>query len=246
MTTATKAGKQADGQRDAPADQGAGQQVAAGIVGAEAGNSAAGSSALMTSVCVRRGLLVDLGSRRRGRSGRDSGDCAVVDLGRAEVNGGENPLAFRSATRSTAARMRLTTSSAAASIMSRPSDRRRGSAACARSPGRWCTDAARTTARRCRRADHERKDRRLTRRRAVGLEPRPGIGHRSERPADRVAEDQPRCSVIAHPRVDDGVEDVDDQVEDDGEDGDHHDRAHHQRVVAVERGIDEIAADARG
>ena len=47
-------------------------------------------------------------------------------------------------------------------------------------------------------------------------------------------------SIIAHPRINDGIEEIDDEVEDDGEDCDDHDRAHHQCVVAVEGGIDEI------
>jgi hypothetical protein len=53
------------------------------------------------------------------------------------------------------------------------------------------------------------------------------------------------ASVIAHPRIDDRIEQIDDQIEDDREHGDHHHRAHHQRIIAVEGGIDEIAADAR-
>ena len=45
-------------------------------------------------------------------------------------------------------------------------------------------------------------------------------------------------------RVEQRVEHVDDEVEDEHEDGDDDDRAHHQRVVAVERALDEVAADA--
>ena len=42
------------------------------------------------------------------------------------------------------------------------------------------------------------------------------------------------ASVIAHPRIDNRVEQVDDQVEGDDEDRDHHDGAHDERVVAVQ------------
>ena len=49
-------------------------------------------------------------------------------------------------------------------------------------------------------------------------------------------------SVISHPRIDDGIKDIDEEIEDYGEYRDHHDRTHDERVVAVERCIDEIAA----
>src|SRR5690348_9275868 len=52
-------------------------------------------------------------------------------------------------------------------------------------------------------------------------------------------------SVIAHPRIDDGIEDVDDEIEENGEDRDQDHRAHHQSVVAIERSFDKVAPDAR-
>src|SRR6187549_3177105 len=63
----------------------------------------------------------------------------------------------------------------------------------------------------------------------------------NERPATGLST---TTSVIAHPGINDGVEQVDDKVEQDGEYRDDHDSAHDQRVVAVKRCIDEIAADA--
>src|SRR5688572_8705190 len=63
----------------------------------------------------------------------------------------------------------------------------------------------------------------------------------SERP---LIDTRAATSVIAHPRVDGGVEDVDDEVEQNGEHGDDNHRSHDQRVVPVEGALDEIAADA--
>src|SRR5919106_456436 len=52
-------------------------------------------------------------------------------------------------------------------------------------------------------------------------------------------------SVIAHPRIEERIEDVDDQIENDNEYGNDDHRSHHQRVIAAKRTLDEIAADAR-
>src|SRR5262245_31769336 len=51
-------------------------------------------------------------------------------------------------------------------------------------------------------------------------------------------------SVIAHPGIDYGVEKVDDEIEQDGEDRDHDHRSHHKGVVAVEGGEHEVAPNA--
>src|SRR5262249_5917376 len=51
--------------------------------------------------------------------------------------------------------------------------------------------------------------------------------------------------VIAHPRIEHGVEEVDDEVEDDYEYRDENHGAHHQRVVAVDGTENEVTADAR-
>src|SRR5262245_24884307 len=52
-------------------------------------------------------------------------------------------------------------------------------------------------------------------------------------------------SVIAHSWIDDGIENVNDEVEYNGEDGDDHHRSHDQRVVPVQGRLDEITPDAR-
>src|SRR5690349_883335 len=64
----------------------------------------------------------------------------------------------------------------------------------------------------------------------------------SERPALPTGR---AASVISHSRVDDSIEDIDDEIEDDGEDCNHHNGAHYERVIAVQCRVDKIAADAR-
>ena len=43
-----------------------------------------------------------------------------------------------------------------------------------------------------------------------------------------------RASIVSNARVDHRVEDVDDEIEEENEDGDDHDGAHDERVVAVQ------------
>src|SRR5438067_1234465 len=71
---------------------------------------------------------------------------------------------------------------------------------------------------------------------------RPQASAHSERPATGAA--AMTVSVIPDPRVDEGIENIDDQIEHDGKHGDHHHGTHDERVVAVERRFDEVSADA--
>src|SRR5918996_6669655 len=57
------------------------------------------------------------------------------------------------------------------------------------------------------------------------------------RPAD------PARSSLLHLRVEQAVDQIDDQIEQDDQDREHDHRAHDQGVVAIERALDEIAAD---
>ncbi|KAI1690666.1 hypothetical protein DdX_22345 [Ditylenchus destructor] len=52
------------------------------------------------------------------------------------------------------------------------------------------------------------------------------------------------ASVMANPRIEQAVENIDQQIEHDDEDGDQHDRAHDERIVAVDRAEHEVTPDA--
>src|SRR6478736_2065778 len=52
-------------------------------------------------------------------------------------------------------------------------------------------------------------------------------------------------SVMANPRIEQAVENVDQEIENDDEDGNEDNCAHHQRVVTVDGAKDEVATDAR-
>src|SRR5690554_3147231 len=96
--------------------------------------------------------------------------------------------------------------------------------------------------------DTRRNHFRPRRRRGAGSTPRGSEGGRcagsTAGPATAPASCPCRSSVIADPRVDDGVEEVDDDVHDDEADGDEQDGPLHDRVVAREDRVDEQAADA--
>src|SRR4029450_7938876 len=54
-----------------------------------------------------------------------------------------------------------------------------------------------------------------------------------------------RLTAIAHPRVENAVEHVDEQIAEDDDDGDEHDEVLHDRIVAPENRLDQEARDPR-
>src|SRR5438477_5199997 len=70
---------------------------------------------------------------------------------------------------------------------------------------------------------------------------RPQASAHSERPAARAG--AITTSVIPHPRIDERIKDIDDQVEHDREHGDYYDGAHDERVIAIERRFHEVPAN---
>src|ERR1700733_1147472 len=50
-----------------------------------------------------------------------------------------------------------------------------------------------------------------------------------------------RASIKTHPRIDEDVGHIDDEIDHDDRRGDQYDRSHRERVVAIERSFDEIA-----